>query len=355
MKKLVQFLCAIFIVGMLAGYYAAAEGVRVFSPPSSGGSISPSTVTIPSGTGSACFSADNPTLVVNCATHRVGVGTANPSVLLDVSGLAQVGSSANASFPLTIKTDGGFPARLLGPASQSQNVAFQLYDASGFLGEFGYIPVAQALFFGTDGAAGSGLFIPVATPGRIGINTAMPATALHMSSGTLLIDGTAPGITLDAAGGNTSIQFRNRGAFLGNIGYVGSPGTLYLGEDGSQILGVSVKNATVGINTQTPSTALSVYGVITSSTTQGTVACNAGTGVLSAAATDQHGTFTAGTGAANCTVTFRTAWPKTPDCICADDSSILAIKATATMTTLQCAAAVTMSGDTMTYMCMGAP
>lgn len=108
-----------------------------------------------------------------------------------------------------------------------------------------------------------------------------------------------------------------------------------------------------GVYLQTSS--LTVVGITLSSTTMGTVACNAGTGTLSTTATDQHGTFTAGVGAANCTYTFAKPWPKTPDCICADDSSILAIKATAATTSVVCTASVSMSGDNITYLCFGAP
>lgn len=111
----------------------------------------------------------------------------------------------------------------------------------------------------------------------------------------------------------------------------------------------------VSVGTNTNSTALTLYGVITSSTAMGSIACNAGTGALATSATDQHGTFTAGASAANCTYTFKNPWPKTPDCFCADDTSILAIKATASRTTLICTASVTMSGDSISYFCFGAP
>lgn len=96
-------------------------------------------------------------------------------------------------------------------------------------------------------------------------------------------------------------------------------------------------------------------GLQLSSSSIPSVACNAGTGVISAAATNSHGTFTAGVGAANCTVTFTTAFPKTPDCVCADDSSILALSPTNQTTSVKCTAAASMSGDTITYLCFGAP
>lgn len=96
-------------------------------------------------------------------------------------------------------------------------------------------------------------------------------------------------------------------------------------------------------------------GIILSSTTQGSIACDAGTPSLSATCTDQHCTYTAGAAAANCTYTFAKPWPKTPDCICVDDTSILAIKATASTTALICTAAVSLGGDNITFLCMGSP
>lgn len=111
----------------------------------------------------------------------------------------------------------------------------------------------------------------------------------------------------------------------------------------------------VGVNTVAPTTALSVYGVITSSTAIPSFTCNAGTPVGNAVSTNQHGRFVAGASAANCTVTFSTAWPKAPACFCNDETTVLAMKAVATTTTLVCTVASTMGGDTITYGCMGAP
>lgn len=115
--------------------------------------------------------------------------------------------------------------------------------------------------------------------------------------------------------------------------------------------------AKLGVGTNAPTTTLTVYGVVTTSSTIPTIACNAGTGVIGANATSNHGTFVAGSGAANCTVTFAAGatFPKTPDCICADDTSILALKPTPATGSLICTASVSMSGDTISYICMGAP
>lgn len=118
---------------------------------------------------------------------------------------------------------------------------------------------------------------------------------------------------------------------------------------------LAINSGKVSIGTSTFSTPLTLYGLMTSSSTQGSIACDAGTGVLSATCTDSHCTYTAGSGAANCTYTFGTAFPKKPDCFCTDDTSVLAIKPTPQTTTIQCTAAVTMSNDTISFICLGAP
>ncbi len=100
---------------------------------------------------------------------------------------------------------------------------------------------------------------------------------------------------------------------------------------------------------------MTVNGIILSSTTSPTFACNAGTPVPLTTVTNQHGTFAAGTGAANCTITFSVPWPKTPDCICADDSSLVVVRASAVSTTALTCTGVTISGDNITYRCDGAP
>lgn len=70
-------------------------------------SVSESTVTI-AGTGSRCFSADNPTLVVDCGAHTVTVGGAGLTVTYGVaaatgvfSGLVTSAASGNAFSSLT--------------------------------------------------------------------------------------------------------------------------------------------------------------------------------------------------------------------------------------------------------------
>lgn len=117
-----------------------------------------------------------------------------------------------------------------------------------------------------------------------------------------------------------------------------------------QVAGISVGTTTA------PTTAESVYGVITSSTIQGTVACSAGTPILTAGSSDQIGAYSAGTLATNCTYTFKRAWPKTPVCFCASDAATpISLSSLATTTTVKCSAAAALTGDNIFYFCWGPP
>lgn len=114
--------------------------------------------------------------------------------------------------------------------------------------------------------------------------------------------------------------------------------------------GLSIGTTTVN------TTRLTVYGVITSSTTMGTIACSAGTGVMTPTCTDDHCTYAAGTLATNCTYTFAIVKPKKPDCVCGTDAATpIAVSATATTTSIKCTAASALTGDNVTFLCLGAP
>ncbi len=110
-----------------------------------------------------------------------------------------------------------------------------------------------------------------------------------------------------------------------------------------------------GVSLQTSS--LTVTGVILSSTTQGSISCTAGTGVLSTSCTDQHCTFAAGTLATACTYTFAKPWPKTPDCLAGTNAATpIAVSVTSPGTTsITLTAAAAMTGDNVTFLCNGAP
>ena len=76
------------------GFGLAVTTVTTFT---SSVTVSGSTLTV-TGTGVQCFSADNPTLVVDCRDHRVGIGTARPATKLHMSsGTLTIDGNAGAS------------------------------------------------------------------------------------------------------------------------------------------------------------------------------------------------------------------------------------------------------------------
>src|ERR1035437_7586129 len=89
---------------------------------------------------------------------------------------------------------------------------------------------------------------------------------------------------------------------------------------------ISISSAVAIGTTTLPTTALTVYGIVTSSSPVPSATCNAGTATIGANSGNQSGSLLAGTLAVNCTVTFKTPWPKAPVCIC-NVSTPLAISA----------------------------
>ena len=106
-----------------------------------------SSLTIPAGSGT-CFSADSPSLVVDCDNNRVGFGDSTPD------GQAEILSAAAAT---------GF---VLAVSSQNDT---------------------------------TGNIMAITGNGRVGIGQPAPAQKLHLSSGTVYVDGTGAAIVFGAA------------------------------------------------------------------------------------------------------------------------------------------------------------
>jgi hypothetical protein len=166
----------------------------------------------------------------------------------------------------------------------------------------------------------------------------------------------------DFTGGATTVTY-----IYGNgSGLSGTPGeanTYASSKTFSGAGGVLLSGAiapTAYILTASSANAATMYGVtggghVVSSGTTPSISCNAGTGVMAADSNDMSGQFVAGSAAANCTLTFVNAFSKKPRCWCNDESAIVVVQAISTTTTLKCSVAISMSGDTLTYGCMGAP
>lgn len=419
-----------------------------------------STITI-TGSGTKCFSADDPTLVVNCGTHLVSVGgSAGLSVTNTIAGstvsLSLTGASNAGAFPYS-------PLMIFGNAntylqSVMQNLSNGNNASSDFIftNDLGgdstfYLDIginsskfSQAgqtvekssssfivssdsdlnLFADGNGTAngGNGL-INLGSGGLLSANTGMsissaivsiPAqTGLKVTYGVTAGSVTVPNIVLTsttavfnvanvAIGTNTAADMLDVvGSAAGSLMGIATPSNsgarysalmfydsgiatsdfqigqfqgsiLGAGENGPTLRGLAAEpmmfwtnnsekmrissSGLVSIATTTSSTALTIYGVVTSSSTQGTLSCSAGTGVLTAACTDDHCIYAAGTGATNCTYTFGHVWPKTPVCICGTDAAVpIAVSATAATNTIKCTAAAALTGDNVSFICTGAP
>lgn len=112
----------------------------------------------------------------------------------------------------------------------------------------------------------------------------------------------------------------------------------------------------LAVGTTTANTAaLTVYGIVASSTPIPTIACTAGSPAMTAGSTSQFGSYAAGALATGCTVTFATAFPSTPFCQCQSNANLLVYASSVSKTAITCTSATAMTGDTITYFCQGPP
>ena len=219
--------------------------------------------------------------------------------------------------------------------------------------------VGASAFFGNGVTASTGTFgfdVAMATAGgKVGIGTVSPSQLLTVQGGNLMLgylDGSTGLMLQGTGGGNNLFLFNDSNNMVRMINV--NPG-VKIGDNSSTDIFILNDMTTIGNGTIAATTALSVYGVVTSSDPAPSISCSAGTGVLGAQSTSMAGSFVAGTAATSCTVTFASAWPKKPSCYCNDETNTLLTRAVATTTTLQCSSLSALTGDTVTYACWGAP
>ena len=198
------------------------------------------------------------------------------------------------------------------------------------------------------------------------------ASVYVMTAGTMTVKGnkfSVGGSSFTVAGGSATVaynltagSFSGSGAALTNLPS-SEANTYASSKTFSGASGVLISGAiapTSYLLTLSSANAVTMFGVtggghVVSSGTTPSISCNAGTGAMLADSNDGSGRFVAGAAAANCTITFVNAWSKKPSCVCNDESAIVVVQAIATTTTLKCSVAISMSGDTINYLCWGAP
>ena len=172
---------------------------------------------------------------------------------------------------------------------------------------------------------------------NVGIGTASPPYSLFVGTGTVGI-----GVTVQN-GIPSVVSVNNPVTSLEPMRIDGSPLILNLG------------GGNVGVNTKSPTTALSVQGLITSSTTIPTISCTSGSPTMTAGSTSQAGSYAAGALATGCTVTFTQAFNSNPFCYCQASANLLVYASATATNSVTCTAATAMTGDTIIYFCWGPP
>lgn len=244
---LISLLCLIPSIA-LADYSGAQFGASN----SGQASISETTITIPSGTGSKCFSADDPTLVVNCNLHKTTVGGSAGLVVTygaAVGTMTSAGLVSASSFTSTNDASFATSAGSVGIGTNSPRTKLEVNGhifstgyasptsgtgiSLGFTGGIGYITSingANSVYQGvqlygstyTFTTQNSANALVILNSGNVGLNTASPATVLDVGGNAQFGSGankstfTATGSLTLATNATTNI------ANITNSGSIGS-------------------------------------------------------------------------------------------------------------------------------------
>lgn len=284
---------------------------------------------------------------------NLGIGTSAPTRQLNISGVP--GSSGG--FQLTDAVTGqswsfinGTTASVVGAGN------FAIYDENNALTRLVVTPT---------GNVGIGTTGPSA-----GLNVAFPGSSTLGATTQMIIGGKANG---SLVGERAELVFRSWNRLSGATAAIGivttdvttnELGDLYFAVKNTagatsplEIMRIT-SGGNIGIGTTGPVAPLSVTGHLHSHGTAPIVASNdCGTtsqGTVVAKSTDVAGSFTVGTLAVtSCAVTFNGAWTNAPNCVAVDDSNIIAVKTVATTTKLTVSSVASMSGDVISYICIG--
>jgi hypothetical protein len=200
-----------------------------------------------------------------------------------------------------------------------------------------------------------------ATPTLTATSTAVTATPTATPTpvvkvhGNLQVDGTS----------NFTGAVTAQGGLTVSTGLVMSSGNVTLSLFGAQSITKTLGALTIG------TTSNNVVNLIQNNTTRFTLTTGAHLESLQATApvlstcgtspsvvtgTDHSGSFTVGSVATGCTLTFNTAWTNTPQCVANDRSSVVTVgitTASASAITFTTATAATISSQQIDYICAG--
>lgn len=303
---------------------------------------------------------------------NIGIGSATPGQLLDVAGSLRLTGfvlTAGAGSGKVLTSDGGGGGTwqaASGGGSGTVNTGTATDAAYYATSTTAVSPTASLIFTGN--AAGNNIGINSASPGQ---TLDVMGTIRSVNSGNAEFDGNvgigtslAPKNGLDVAG-SVSIGTTNAGYFAaptnglaiqGNVG-IGTYLPTGIFEVGLQKFDIVGSN--VGIGTISPQSALTLGGNahLGSTGTAPTVASNdcgsTAQGTVNAGSTDLKGQVVVGTlTVTSCAVTFNVPFGRAPICETQDDTNILGIKNSQTTTKITVTSTTSMSGDTITWLCI---
>lgn len=307
------------------------------------------------GTGKAILGSDNSVYTQASATTSGNFGIFTNSLQR-----AQVDNTGDVEIGTTTTVDGGS-----GNLSVWNNVGIGTTKV-GLAGE--------AALSVMNGNVGIGTWLPqgalIINGGNVGIGTWIPRDAISVSNS----NAAAGGIKLPSTA-TVTFNFPASTSDYSNYALYGdttstvlnapTSGNLAFRVNNSNLMNI-ITNGNVGIGSITPGQKLDVQGtvrvigpgarIVTQQVTAPTVGSNAcGStvqGTVVSGSSDLSGTITAGTLAVtSCAVTFNGTFTSAPNCICQDDSNVLAVRCTASTGTLTVTSLSSMSGDNVTWWC----
>lgn len=251
------------------------------------------------------------TAALTVMSGNVGVGTWIPNGVLNVSGNVNIGSTAASSSLVVGGTSSNFSVT-------NQGLQQIITNSTG------------ANITTTGSSTGQGVMVSAVQSGSTFSGRVFDAQISGASA-------TGTGIRVRNSGTGYAILTDN-----GNVG-IGTLGVGNLGIGTTIPMGLLTLKAAGGALLSQQTTPPTVANNDCGTTTQGTIV---------AKSTDLSGTVTVGTLAVtSCAITFNTAFNGAPNCLCMDDSNVLAVRCTATTTKLTITSLSSMASDLVTWWC----